>query len=205
VKKTIHAILYLLVALASGIGGYLVFQARDNPGTGTSTTVGNRSGKALVGTMRPDFRLPDLEARQRGPEEWNGKILILNFWASWCPPCLQEIPAFIRLQGKYADQGVQFVGIALQQADEVRDFVHAKGINYPVLTGETEVIQVAEEYGNQAGALPYTVIIDRGQHIAFIKRGPLAEAEADRIIHSLVEKKSNSVQSRDFIKGSKSG
>jgi thiol-disulfide isomerase/thioredoxin len=135
--------------------------------------------------MRPDFSLPDLEARQHGPGEWGGKVLILNFWASWCPPCLQEIPAFIRLQEKYAGRGVQFVGIAVQQAEEVRDFVVAKGINYPVLTGEAEVIKVAEDYGNLAGTLPYTVIIDREQRIAFIKRGPLAEVEAERVINSL--------------------
>ena len=204
-NKKAHVFLYLLVALASGIGGYLVFQAHDNPVPGASSVTRSRSGSALVGTIRPDFSLPDLEARQRGPEEWNGKILILNFWASWCPPCLQEIPAFIRLQEKYAGQDVQFVGIALQQPEDVRDFVIAKGINYPVLAGETEVIKVAEEYGNLAGTLPYTVIIDRRQHIAFIKRGPLAEAEADRIINSLVGKKENRIKSQVILKDSKSG
>ena len=92
----------------------------------------------------------------------------------------------IRLQEKYASRDVQFVGIALQKAEEVRDFVITKGINYPILTGEAEVIGVAEAYGNSIGALPYTVIIDQAQRIAFIKRGPLPESEAERVISSLV-------------------
>ena len=186
-KKT--GLLYLLVVLASGMAGYLLFQARSAPGPVTPTTAAKISGGALslVGMMRPDFSLPDLEGRQHGPGEWSGKILILNFWASWCPPCLKEIPAFIRLQEKYAGRAVQIVGIALQRAEEIRDFVIAKGINYPVLVGEEEVIRVAEQYGNQMGTLPYTVVIDREQRIAFIKRGPLTEDEADNVINSLVK------------------
>ena len=179
---------YLLVALASGMAGYLLFQARFAPESAPTSAAEKSSGGAisLVGMMRPDFSLPDLEGRHHGPGEWTGKVLILNFWASWCPPCLQEIPAFIRLQEKYADREVQFVGIALQRAEEIRDFVIAKGINYPVLVGEEEVIRVAEGYGNQLGTLPYTVFIDREQRIAFIKRGPLSEDEADRVLNSLV-------------------
>ena len=178
---------YLLVALASGIAGYLLFQARYAPETAPTSAPGSVGGAiSLVGALRPDFSLPDLEGRQHGPGEWAGKVLILNFWASWCPPCLQEIPAFIRLQEKYSDRGVQFVGIALQRAEEVRDFVIAKGINYPVLAGEADVIRVAEGYGNLIGTLPYTVFIDREQRIAFIKRGPLREVEAERVINSLV-------------------
>ena len=185
-KKT--GLLYLLVAVASGVAGYLLFQARSVPETAPTSTAEKGSGGdlSLVGMMRPDFSLPDLEGRPHGPGEWNRKVLILNFWASWCLPCLQEIPAFIRLQEKYAGREVQFVGIALQKAEEIRDFVITKGINYPVLAGEEEVIRVAELYGNQIGILPYTVFIDREQRIAYIKRGPISEDEADRVLNSLM-------------------
>ena len=184
-------LLYLLVAFAAGIAGYTLFQARFATGPVPTSVSGNGAGAAmsLVGVMRPDFSLPDLDGSLHGPGEWTGKVLILNFWASWCPPCLQEIPAFIRLQEKYAGREVQFVGIALQRAEEIRDFIIAEGINYPVLAGEEEVIRVAEGYGNQLGTLPYTVIIDREQRIAFIKRGPLSEVEAERVINSLVATK----------------
>jgi len=188
VKKSARVILYLLLALASGAAGYLLSQARYAPGPAAGTAPARASGNsaALVGTVRPDFSLPDLEGRRHGPGEWSGKILVLNFWATWCPPCLHEIPAFIRLQEKYTGRDVQFVGIALQKPEEVRDFVVAKGINYPILAGEAEVIKVAEEYGNRIGTLPYTVIIDRRQQVAFIKRGPLTETEAEQVILSLL-------------------
>jgi len=187
-KKSLRVFLYLLLAAVSGIAGYLFFQAQIAPGTvsGIAHQRGAGNAASMVGTVRPDFSLPDLEGRPHGPGEWSGKILVLNFWASWCPPCLQEIPAFIRLQKKFADQNVQFVGIALQKPEEVRDFVVAKGINYPVLAGETEVIRVAEDYGNRIGTLPYTVIIDRRQRVSFIKRGPLSETEAEQVILSLL-------------------
>ena len=183
-KKFLQAIIYLVLAVVSGIAGYHFFQAHFERGSVNTPDAGGAA--SLVGVMRPDFSLPDLDGRLHGPGEWAGKVLVLNFWASWCPPCLLEIPAFIRLQEKYAGRDVQFVGIALQRPEEVRDFVLTKGINYPVLAGEAEVIRVAEEYGNRIGALPYTVVIDRQQRVAFIKRGPLAESEAERIINSLV-------------------
>ena len=187
-NKSLHTIMYLLLAVTSGIAGYLLFQSRYAPESAEipAHLSSARGHASMVGLMRPDFSLPDLEGRQHVPGEWSGKILVLNFWATWCPPCLQEIPAFIRLQEKYASRDVQFVGIALQKAEEVRDFVITKGINYPILTGEAEVIGVAEAYGNSIGALPYTVIIDQAQRIAFIKRGPLPESEAERVISSLV-------------------
>lgn len=183
--------LYLLVALVSITAGYLLFQALSVPEPATTSTTEKDPGgaRSLLGMLRPDFSLPDLKGQPHVPGEWNGKILILNFWASWCPPCLQEIPAFIRLQEKYAGRDVQFVGIALQRAEEIRDFVIAHGINYPVLAGEEEVIKVAEDYGNLTGILPYTVVIDREQRIAFIKQGPLTEVEADSVIKSLVASK----------------
>ena len=176
--------MYLLLAIVSGIAGYYFFQAHFEHGSVHTPAAGGAA--SLVGVMRPDFSLPDLDGRQHGPGEWVGKVLVLNFWASWCPPCLKEIPAFIRLQEKYAGRDVQFVGIALQRPEEVRDFVLTQGINYPVLAGEAEVIRVAEDYGNRIGALPYTVVIDRRQRVAFIKRGPLPESEAERIINSLI-------------------
>ena len=186
-NKSYQAIMCLFIALVSGISGYVLYQARFIPGS-LETTVSQRTeGTAsLEGMLRPDFNLPDLAGRRHGPGEWSGKVLVLNFWASWCPPCLKEIPAFIRLQEKYAGRGIQFVGIALQTAEEIRDFVIAKGINYPVLAGEEEVIRVAEDYGNQSGTLPYTVFIDRDQRIAFIKHGPISEVEAEKVISSMV-------------------
>ena len=151
-------------------------------------TKGNRLIEAarITGVPRPEFSLPDLNGRLRSINEWDGKVIALNFWATWCPPCLEEIPEFVLLQAKYQADGLQFIGIALQQPDAVRQFVKEHGMNYPVLTGETEVIKLAESYGNHIGALPYTVVIDRNGLVAYVKPGPLSREQAESVITSLL-------------------
>ena len=140
----------------------------------------------LSGTPSPDFTLMDVSGQQRNVSEWKGKVLVINFWATWCPPCLEEIPHFINLQDKYGHQGLQFLGIALEGVDEVTSFANKIGINYPLLVGEQEVIKLAGKFGNQIGGLPYTVILDKNGLINFIKIGPLSVAEAEQVITSLL-------------------
>ena len=140
----------------------------------------------LMGKPPPDFSLMDVSGQSRSVSEWQGKVLVINFWATWCPPCLEEIPHFINLQDKYGDQGLQFLGIALEGVDEVTSFANKLGINYPLLVGEQEVIKLAGKFGNRIGGLPYTVIIDRSGTINFIKVGPLSVSEAEQVITSLL-------------------
>jgi len=140
----------------------------------------------LSGKPSPDFSLMDVSGQRRNVSEWKGKVLAINFWATWCPPCLEEIPHFIKLQEKYGHQGLQFLGIALEGVDEVLGFANEHGINYPLLVGEQEVIKLAGKFGNHMGGLPYTVILDRNGHISFIKVGPLSASEAEQVIISLL-------------------
>ena len=140
----------------------------------------------IIGSSRPDFSLPDVAGEVRNIAEWDGKVIAINFWATRCPPCIKEIPEFVELQHKYQSQGLQFIGIALQRPEEVLDFMKEKGMNYPVLAGEMEVIEISELYGNNIGALPYTVIIDRAGLIQYVKRGPLSMDGAESIISKLL-------------------
>ncbi len=140
----------------------------------------------IIGRRRPEFTLPDLDGRPRSIDEWDGKVIALNFWATWCPPCLEEVPAFVRLQKKYQARGLQFVGIALQRPEEVRPFAAEHGMNYPVLAGELEVIEAAEAYGNRLGALPYTVFINRDGRVAAARAGALSTEQAEAIIARLL-------------------
>ena len=183
-KNSVLIITGLLIAVVAGAVGFL-FQQHINKPQWAQVVIGNRADdpvKSLIGTTRPGFALQDMEGQQRNVREWDDHVLVINFWATWCPPCRDEIPSFIKLQEKYAGQGLQFVGIALQTAEEVKDFVAELGMNYPVLVGTEEVIKVAEEYGNRSGVLPYTVIIDRQHQINFIKRGPLHYEQAEMAI-----------------------
>jgi thiol-disulfide isomerase/thioredoxin len=100
----------LAVAIAAAAAGY---------GTGLWHEGGSdRSADVLMGV-----RLADVEGRQQALDQWRGKVLVVNFWATWCEPCREEIPAFVRLQDKYRMRGVQFVGIAIDQRDKIRMFV----------------------------------------------------------------------------------
>jgi peroxiredoxin len=92
----------------------------------------------------------------------------------------------VELQEKYAEKGLQFVGIALQTPEDVRPFMEEHGVNYPMLAGELDVVRVAKAYGNNVGALPYTAVVDRTGRVAFVKAGPLPGPEVERIILPLL-------------------
>ncbi len=104
-----------------------------------------------------------------------GKILVINYWATWCAPCREEIPLFVRLQQEYETKGVQFVGIAVDQADRVRDFAQEFNINYPLLIGGLDAVELSRKAGNKAGVLPYTLVMDRTGKIAASLVGGISE------------------------------
>lgn len=140
----------------------------------------------MTGLRRPDFSLADLTGRVRAVNEWDGQVLAINFWASWCSPCLQEIPELVDLQTRYGEKGLQVIGIALQKPEELGEFVREYKMNYPVLAGEEAVIEIAQSYGNTIGALPYTAIINRKGDIVFVKAGPVTGAEVESVIRTLL-------------------
>ncbi len=179
------------LVIASGYLGYRLYHYQQeetarSPAEATGAGAQAAMEAQVLGVRRPEFTLPDLDGRRRSITEWDGKVVALNFWATWCPPCLKEVPEFVSLQEKYRAQGLQFIGIALQKPEEVREFVAEHGVNYPILAGELEVIKLAEAYGNSIGALPYTVIIDRNGHISHVKPGILPTEEAESIITGLL-------------------
>jgi len=140
----------------------------------------------IIGTMRPDFSLPDLSGQHHSIAEWDGKVIAINFWASWCLPCLDEIPELVSLQSLYRDMGFQVIGIALEKPDGLDEFIKQHNMDYPVLAGEEAVIVIAESYGNLVGALPYTAIVDRVGRIVYTKAGPVNKAEVEAIIKGLL-------------------
>ena len=115
-------------------------------------------------TLAPDFALPDLEGNTVRLSDFKGKVIILDFWATWCPPCVKEIPHFVELYEKYRENGFQMIGIALSSgsAKDVKKFAAEHGINYPILMGNREV---SRKYGN-IRSIPTTFLIDRQGRIA---------------------------------------
>lgn len=116
------------------------------------------------GQPAPDFVLKDLQGRPVALNQYRGKVVILNFWATWCPPCKEEIPWFIDLQKKYAGQDVQILGVSMDDArdhDEVIKYAGKIGINYPVLFGDEGL---AQRYGG-VEMLPTTYYVDRAGRV----------------------------------------
>lgn len=179
-SKQMRIVLYIVTFAASAVAGNALWKWYE------STTPPAVAAKEARNTMRPAFALPDLDGRLRDVSEWNGQILVVNFWATWCPPCRREMPAFIELQKRYGAQGVQFVGIALDEAAKVQDYVDAMGIEYPILLGDNQAIEVAKQFGNRFGALPYTAIVDRNGRIANTFRGEVSRETAEENIQALL-------------------
>ena len=137
-----------------------------------------------IGLQRPEFAAMDLDGRLRNIKEWDGKLILLNFWATWCPPCKREIPDFIELQKSYGEQGFQVIGIAIDDSDAVNKFATMVGMNYPTMVVQAEGIELAKRYGNGIGALPYTVIINRNGEISNTIRGELNKIHAKALLKS---------------------
>jgi len=110
---------------------------------------------------------------------FQGKVMVVNFWATWCAPCRQEMPAFARLQAKWAERGVQFVGLSSEEPGLVERFAGDLHLNYPVWVGGDEVGELARRLGNHLGVLPFTVLLDRQGRVVDRKVGPYTEADLE--------------------------
>jgi thiol-disulfide isomerase/thioredoxin len=146
--------------------------------------LGRRDRAAETGFMA--LELPDLQGRTRRISEWRGRVLVCNFWATWCAPCREEIPLLMAARSKYAAKGVEIVGIAIDNAAKVAEFSRSLKISYPVLLSEAEGLEHMRRLGNTSGGLPYTVFFDREGAVAHRKLGALKQADLEAILAPLV-------------------
>jgi peroxiredoxin len=179
-KKPQRIIAYVLTFVVGMWGGRFIIDYF------TGNAQGREAAQAMVKRPAPEFNLLGTDGIQHNSHEWDGKVVILNFWATWCPPCRSETPMFVEMQEQYGATGLQFVGVAIDDAEKVQDFMDTYGINYPMLIGEKDAIQVAKDYGNRFGALPYTVVIDRHGQIQFVQRGEMKRAMVEKAVGQLL-------------------
>jgi thiol-disulfide isomerase/thioredoxin len=134
----------------------------------------------------PELRLPDLTGRELSSQTWAGKTLVLNFWATWCPPCLREMPLLSEAQEQYADSSLQVVGIAIDKPEDVAAFVAANPVSYPVLIGDAETIELSRRLGNRLQGLPFTVIFDHDGKRVHHQIGELTRASLGKHLAALM-------------------
>lgn len=132
-----------------------------------------------------NLEFPDSTSSKRPLADAKGKVLVLNFWATWCPPCRKEMPALSAISTKYRDRGVQFFGISIDTESNVRSFQTQTPVSYPLLIASPSAVQLTEALGNTVQALPFTVIVDKNGKIGLVKLGPMSEDELDRKLTEL--------------------
>jgi len=182
-----NIIIMAAVALMAATGGYFAAMVLSSPPDSARPAQIQPPGDAsppqtddLLGQLRPDFTLTDVNGSHWSAADLDGHPWLVNFWATWCAPCVEEMPMLSRLQQDYADAGLKVVGIALDDPDEAREFADSLSIDYPILVGLTDVILVGRKYGNRAGMLPYTVLVDaegiiRWTHLGALDREILSQ------------------------------
>lgn len=130
--------------------------------------------------------LPDEHGAQQSLNQWRGKVLVVNFWATWCVPCREEMPEFVRFQNEFGGKGLQFVGIAVDQRDKVQQFTREIGLNYPALIGGLDAMELSRTLGNRLMALPFTVVLARNGSVAHTQLGPMKRDRLQQVIGPLL-------------------
>lgn len=181
--KVRQLLIYLaLAALAITTGFMLRTQLMSGSPSVLSSEASQQGAKAIFAA-----NLPDLQGENQTVSQWLGNVIVVNFWATWCTPCREEIPEFIETQEKFRDQGLVFVGIAIDQADKVKMFSQEFGINYPVLVGSLNTWSLLEAAGNHQSALPYTVVINRSGEIVETYLGRVNQKKLEKMVIPLLK------------------
>lgn len=169
-KNTLYLVFAAVIAMIGGVFSQTLYN--------TDNTEPN--------TPKIEFSLPDLTGKQRNITEWQGKIRIINFWATWCPPCLKEIPEFIKLQNEFKSKNVQFIGIAIEDSQPVKEYLDTIKINYPMLIGGDEAIALSHQLGNIVNAVPFTVFVNSQGQIIHRQPGEIDREKVIEIITPLL-------------------
>ncbi len=165
-KSKLLIIATILLPLATGITFYRI---SSNPATANTSV---KMPKPI--TSFDQITLNDHEGKSHQLTEWNDKILMVNFWATWCVPCRKEIPDLIELQNKFSDK-IQLVGFSFDSVENINNFKKEYAIEYPLLVVGRESAEINRFFGNKSNALPYTVMLDKDHNIIYQHLGEISK------------------------------
>jgi thiol-disulfide isomerase/thioredoxin len=168
-----------VAALAAGVSAGAWYYRSRMP---AAVAVAPEPAPLVLATTLPAIFLPDRDGVPRGFDHWQGRSLIVNFWATWCAPCRREIPLLTRLQREHAAEGFQVVGVAVDYRDKVLAYAEEMKIDYPLLIGEQEALDAAAAFGVEVVGLPFTVFSDAQGRIIAAHMGELTREQAGVIL-----------------------
>lgn len=172
-----HAVLVIAVSSLAALAGYYAGKP-ETPSSPAPESIPAADAPARLLALT----LPDPSGKPQPLSQWKGRVLVVNFWATWCPPCKEEMPEFSRIHSKYALNGVQFVGISIDSVDKVEAFQKEMQVSYPLLISNLETLDLASDLGNRAKALPFTVILRPDGSPQHIKLGKYAAPDLEKAI-----------------------
>lgn len=148
----------------------------------------------VIPAKLPDFALKDLSGKSTPISTWQGKSLVINFWATWCAPCRQEIPLLKALATDWAGRELKVIGIAVDDPDKVRQFAGQFKIDYPVLVGDEDALEVAAKFGMLTPGFPFTVFTDQRGEVVALYVGEMHRPQADLILSEVQDLNHNRIQ-----------
>lgn len=167
-----NTLILALAVVAAGIGGWLQHASRQaHAPAGVQV--------AAVGDVRPDLTLTDVQGKPHRLSEFRARRVLLNFWATWCVPCLKEMPSLAKAQAKFGEKELIVVGIAMDDPERVRPFLAAHPVTYSILIGQMDNPSTSLSLGDEAEVLPYSVLLDADGRILSAQRGPLSMETLD--------------------------
>lgn len=179
-KVLVVTILAGTLSIGIALFGERWLAERDGGGTES------HSGAGSISTL-PDMRLPDLQGNEITSNAWAGKVVVLNYWATWCPPCLREMPLLTQLQDSFDGGRLQVVGIAIDEQSSVRRFLDENSVGYQILLGDADAIELSKRLGNRTSGLPFTVVFDRLGRLVLSQSGEITAADIRERILPLLE------------------
>jgi thiol-disulfide isomerase/thioredoxin len=204
--RLLGAALVALLGIWAGFKAYSVRSARQAHGIAVPAGMASAPNPSdssaseaavphpVVPARLPDFSLKDLTGKSIPISAWSGKSLVINFWATWCAPCRREIPLLKTIAAEWAGRDLKVLGIAVDYRDKVKDFAGQFKIDYPVLIGDQDALELAAKFGMASPAFPFTVFTDRRGEVVALFVGELHRSQVDFILSEVQDLNQDRIQ-----------
>jgi len=174
--KVVILVVVVGILLLAGLAGLAIWAGQADPPPAKPGEVDASAGAIYTSSF------VDTEGKSQSLGQWQHKLLIINFWATWCGPCKEEMPIFAKLQKKYSAKGLQIIGIAADSPLNVANFAKQLPVGYPLFPDEMGAIEFSKRLGNRLGLLPHTVIVIPSGKVVYARLGVIVENEFEAII-----------------------